>query len=452
MSRKTRPARPRQGGHAFNLARNLSRPADLPGPRKASQRDVEYRDEYHPGLSLRLGARGGAGPGVWSWRYKAGESWRRLSLGKYPSMTYADACAALAVAKQDKQTGVDPAAAKEERVAARAARQTFADHVETKAIPYFMTKKRARDPINLLRRLALPALGHMAIEDITTGDIEKLIEGELARARREGTKGTIANALRAVLSTTFGLAKRRSIVRDAEFAETLPHGTPKELAFEQPDDAAQFMAGVEAAMPRDFAQALKLILLTGARPLEIMSLRRSNYVADHLVPNVAGGVRQFTRTPALKWATTKNGRSHLIPLSRQADAIMRSLLASAGPEPDAILFPSTKKPTVAIRPTRLANVMQAARPALGLPENFSPHCLRKSAATLIEALGFGRHVADLVLNHVAKDVTGRHYSLFKHLPEVIEALQLLADMVAPDDETSIKTAEIVPLSPMTKVR
>jgi integrase len=447
MARRSRASTPRAGGHAYSLARDLSQPEALPGPRKAASKRVEYRDLKVRRLSLRLGVTGGAGTGQWTWRYRSEAdgktTWRRIVLGNYPSMRYAEAVNAISLSKEDKQTGTDPAAAKAARAAERAARLTFRELVDEKAVPYFETKKRPRDPINLLRRLAVPAIGHMAVEDITSADIERLIEGELNRLRKAGKKGTQANALRAVLSTTFGLAKRRSVVRDAEFGEPLPHGTPKELAFEQPDDAAQFMAGVEAAMPRNFALALKLILLTGSRPLEIMSLRRSNYVADHLVPNVAGGRRQFSRTPALKWSTTKNGRSHLIPLSRQANAIVTELLASAGGESDSLLFPSAKKPSVAIRPTRLANEMQAARPTLGLPENFSPHCLRKSAATLIEALGFGRHVADLTLNHVAKDVTGRHYSMFKHLPEVIEALQLLADMVAPDAETAVHVAEVV---------
>jgi integrase len=446
MARKSRPAKPRQGGHAQNRARNLSLPTDLPGPLKKDVQEIEYRDEEATGLSLRLGLRGGAGPGVWSWRYKSPDgAWRRLSLGKYPAMSYADARSALEQAKVDKQTGIDPHAAKAEREAARAARVTFAQHVEERAVPYFFTKKRSRDPIYLLRRLAIPALGHKALEDIASAEIEKLIENELERARRESKKGTIANALRAVLSTTFALAKRRYIVRNAEFGQSLPHGTPKELAFEQPDDAAQFMAGVDVAMPSEFARALKLILLTGARPIEIMTLRRSNYVADHLVPNVAGGKREFTRTPALKWSTTKNGRPHLIPLSRQANAVMKELLSNAAPDADALLFASTKKPGVSVSPTRLANEMQSARASLKLPDSFSPHCLRKSTATLIEALGFGRHIADMALNHVAKDVTGRHYSMFKYMPEIIEALQLLADMVAPDSATIIETAEVVPL-------
>lgn len=449
MARKSRATVPRAGGHAYNLARNLAQPDALPGPRKADSKSVEYRDEKVRGLSLRLGVNGGAASGLWTWRFRdetgGKTTWRRIVLGKYPSMRYPEACDALALAKTDKQMGTDPTVAMAARAATLATRLTFSQLVEEKAVPYFATKKRPRDPIRLLRRLAVPVLGHIAVEDITSADIERLIESELERLRKAGKKGTQANALRAVLSTTFGLAKRRSIVRDAEFAEPLPHGTPKELAFEQPDDAARFMADVESAMPRNFALALKLILLTGSRPLEIMSLRRSNYLSEHLAPNVAGGRRQFTRTPALKWATTKNGRSHLIPLSRQGNAIMLDLLAEASPEPDALLFPSAKKPTVSIRPTRLANEMQAARKTLGLPENFSPHCLRKSTATLIEALGFGRHVADLTLNHVAKDVTGRHYSMFKHLPEVIDALQLLADMVAPDASTSIHVAEVVPL-------
>jgi integrase len=59
-------------------------------------------------------------------------------------------------------------------------------------------------------------------------------------------------------------------------------------------------------------------------------------------------------------------------------------------------------------------------------EPFTPHDLRRTAATGMRRIGVPGEIVKLILNHARQDVTGRHYDLYQALPERRQALSLWA--------------------------
>ena len=79
------------------------------------------------GAALRIGAAADGGAKSWSMRYRFGRRLRRLTLGKFPALSLADARAAVRDARKKIAKGIDPA---EEKIAAREA-DTVGEFVKT---------------------------------------------------------------------------------------------------------------------------------------------------------------------------------------------------------------------------------------------------------------------------------------------------------------------------------
>jgi integrase len=73
--------------------------------------------------------------------------------------------------------------------------------------------------------------------------------------------------------------------------------------------------------------------------------------------------------------------------------------------------------------TALAHFRKNRLPAT---EPFTPHDLRRTAATGMRRIGVPGEIVKLILNHARQDVTGRHYDLYEALPERRQALTLWA--------------------------
>lgn len=146
---------------------------------------------------------------------------------------------------------------------------------------------------------------------------------------------------------------------------------------------------------------LFLILLTGMRPGEVLSLRPRD-------------INQEDRTVYLE--ETKNGKPHLIPLSNLA----LELLARNQQE-----ITEYQK----IFSTSLSGLGQVCRRAAKRAEitRCSPHDLRRTCATLCGRLGVPTEIISRILNHSVGGVTSRHYALYAYEREKREALELVAN-------------------------
>jgi integrase len=119
----------------------------------------------------------------------------------------------------------------------------------------------------------------------------------------------------------------------------------------------------------------------------------------------------------------KMGQPHIVPLSAQAAAILRSLRPLTGS--GKYLFPSARG---AQRPMS-ENAVLAALRRMGYATNeMTGHGFRAMARTVLdEVLGQRVDIIEHQLAHAVKDANGRAYNRTAHLPQRHAMMQLWAD-------------------------
>ncbi|MCZ6741134.1 MAG: tyrosine-type recombinase/integrase [Alphaproteobacteria bacterium] len=152
-------------------------------------------------------------------------------------------------------------------------------------------------------------------------------------------------------------------------------------------------------------QVLKLALVTGQRLNECAAMEKSE---------ISGNAWNI---PA---ARSKNKRPHVVPLSDLA----LEIISDAPSLSETYVFPSPSGMTGDVPIKDFSNARRKVRELSGVSD-FQPHDLRRSCATNITKLGFGRFVADCVLNHAQQGV-GRVYDRYEYLKEKTEALDAWA--------------------------
>ena len=127
------------------------------------------------------------------------------------------------------------------------------------------------------------------------------------------------------------------------------------------------------------------------------------------------------RIPATKM---KSGEDHIVPLSRQAAAILEEQFKITG-HSSIYVFPSARS---AHRPMSDNAILSAFR-NLGIPKDkMTGHGFRAMARTILdEVLGERIELIEHQLAHAVRDSLGRAYNRTKHLPQRKEMMQRWAD-------------------------
>jgi integrase len=157
--------------------------------------------------------------------------------------------------------------------------------------------------------------------------------------------------------------------------------------------------------------ALRMILLTGARPGEVAHMRPDQ---------VVDGWWQLPGDPneKLRWPGTKNKQSHALWLSTTAHEVVSAL------QPGEFVFAGGYGAPV----FGLAAEMAAICAKLKV-ERCTPHDLRRTAGSTITRLGFGREAMDRVLNHRRRDIASV-YDRHQYYQEDQRIMQALANHYA----------------------
>ena len=139
------------------------------------------------------------------------------------------------------------------------------------------------------------------------------------------------------------------------------------------------------------------------------------------------------------WAYTvsKTKTQHIVPLARQAVAILREIEPLTGHK--AHVFPANRGEG---RPMS-ENTVNAALRSLGYDgKTLTGHGFRAVARTLLdEVLNYPPHVIEQQLAHAVKDPLGRAYNRTAHLEQRREMMQAWADYL-----DKLKSgAEVIPL-------
>jgi integrase len=142
-------------------------------------------------------------------------------------------------------------------------------------------------------------------------------------------------------------------------------------------------------------------------------------------------------TAEWRYTITKTDTQHIVPLAKQAIAILRELHPLTGR--GRYVFPGGR---TAARPMS-ENAVLAAMRNMGIPkEEMSGHGFRAMARTILdEVLGFRPDYIEHQLAHAVRDPNGRAYNRTAHLPERRKMMQDWADYL-----DKLKAgAEIIPI-------
>jgi integrase len=124
-----------------------------------------------------------------------------------------------------------------------------------------------------------------------------------------------------------------------------------------------------------------------------------------------------------RYTVTKTDTPHVVPLAKQAVAILRELHAVTGH--GQYLFPSGRSPKRAMSD----NAILSALRRMGIAKDeMSGHGFRAMARTILdEVLGVRPDLIEHQLAHAVRDPNGRAYNRTAHLPERRKMMQQWAN-------------------------
>jgi integrase len=251
-----------------------------------------------------------AAPGLFVATHETGrQSWRvgyrvdgrpvGLKIGDARSIPLADARKLAARVAFQVAEGRDPG---RERRAERAA-DTFAALAERYVREWASKRNKSwRQADAIIKRSLLPRWGRLKARAITRADVRALLGRIEAPAA--------ANATLATASAVFSFAVRMEIV-DHNPCLGVERNPARSRERTLSDDEIRLLWD-------DLDVPFRLVLLSGARPGEIFSLRAED---------VVDGVWTQPGAPTGSWPGTKNARTHLVQLSEMAAALVDEHLA-----------------------------------------------------------------------------------------------------------------------------
>jgi integrase len=205
----------------------------------------------------------------------------------------------------------------------------------------------------------------------------------LERRKSQGLADGQGRSMFAALSGVFSwcLKERRIATNPCTGIKAPSPPTQRDRVLDKAEIAAFWRATDKVGEP--ISQLLKLLLLTGARRDEVRLMRRSEITTD------ADGLVTWN----IPGARAKNKLPHVVPLSAQALALLKSVKRVSGD----YVFTLNGKLAIGFGSHRKAALDAAMQPTTP----WVVHDLRRTAATGMAEIGIAPHIVEAVLNHVS---------------------------------------------------
>jgi integrase len=357
------------------------------------------------------------GAKYWRLAYRWLGKQRTLALGVYPSVGLAEARAARDDAKRSLAANVDPSVVKRERK--RAARVASGNTFEAVAREWHENWKCARTPYyagQILRRLeadVFPTIGRRPIAELEPSELLDM----LRKVEKRGVNET-ARRLKQLVGQIFRFAivtGRAKLDPSADLKEALrATGEPQRHRAMPLLELPTFLQKLETYNGEQQTKlALKLVTLTFLRTTELRA-GKWNELED-----LDGKSAQW-RVPA---GRMKMRLEHLVPLSRQAVAVLRQLRTLSGSSTN--IFPSPGK-----EGCMSSNTMLYALYRMGYHGRATTHGFRGVASTILnESNLFNRDWIERQLAHVERNEVRRAYNAAEWMPDRRRMMQWWADHI-----------------------
>lgn len=378
------------------------------------------------GLYLELSPAGGR---WWRLKYRHGGKEKRLSLGVYPEVSLAEARERRDAARKMLANGMDPS--EQRKADKREIARREADSFAAVASEWYDRQSRkwtARHADDVRRRLdanLIPELGHLPIGEIEAPAL-------LAAVRKVESRGAydLSHRMLGVAGQVFRYAVATGrCERDPSGAlrgALTPHKARNQAAI-KPEELPELLRAIERYPEigdRQTALALRLLCLTFVRTSELIGA-----TWDEL-GNLDDGAPTW-KVPA---ARMKMKSEHVVPLSRQAVAILRELRAIGGDSRFVLPGRNPDKPIS-------NNTLLFALYRLGYKGKMTGHGFRAVASSALNEAGFRPDVIERQLAHVERSKVRGAYNRAEYLPERRTMMQQWADMV----DAYAHGADVVPI-------
>jgi integrase len=383
----------------------------LPQIKNAELRAKPYKKADGFGLVLLVQPDGAK---LWRYRFRFAGKEQMLSFGQWPQVSLAEARDLRDKARLQLRAGVNPGAMRKQAKAQAivAAANTFCAVAEEwielnrgKWRKSHITRVQSQ-----LDRDILPTLGNRPIGNISAAEV-------LAIAKRVEGRDALDQAKRCLqrMTSIFALAVRtlrcnnnpaRELSGVIKSRKVQHHAA---LTFDQLPDYLERLEQVGAG--EGTKGAMELLLLTASRSGEVRGMRWVEVESNGTLWRIPG-------------ERTKTGLEHLVPLSRQAQAVLERMRPLTGG--GELVFPSPAKRNQPMH----ANALLAALRRMGYQTgDITAHGFRATFSTTMNEQGHNPDVIERALAHVPKDKIRAAYHRSQYLEERRVLLQTWADMI-----------------------
>lgn len=309
-----------------------------------------------------------------------------MPLGKFPELKLADARRKHRDALSKLENDIDPKAARDAARNVATVSDLIDDYINRWAKP---RKKSWQEDARNLEKDIRPLWGNKFVTEITRQDVLKMLERLYSRnANRQAS--IVFSLLRRMFN--FAIEQGYAGLQFSPCDRIRPRipDNRKDRVLTDEEIRTFWFDLAKTSISASAYNALRLILLTGQRPGEVLGMTWEEIDS------------QWWTIPANR---SKTGRAHRVYLSNQALEIL-------GGKSKGICLPSprTGEPIASaqlaqalrrgVRPTQ-----KGKKPRVQI-EPFTPHDLRRTCATGMAMLGFPQESIGKLLGHIDRSVTG----------------------------------------------
>lgn len=390
--------------------------------RNLKPKDSVYRVADEKGLCIEVHPNGGR---YWRLRYRHLGRQKMVSLGTYPDTKLAGARAKRDEARKLVAEGIDPSAKrKQDKLTAHLSREKAFEAV---AREWLGTRGELADTTRaklewMLGSHAFPWIGTRPVDEITAPELLAVLRrieaaGKLETAQR--LKQTCGQVFRYAIAT--GRAERdpAADLRGAlKTAKTRHHASITDPG--KVGELLRVIKGFEGS--HVVTCALKLAPLVFVRPGELRKAEWSEIDLDAALWRISAEKMKMRET-------------HLVPLSKQAIAILEDLQPLTGQ--GKYVFPSVRS----TRRPMSENTITAALRRLGYSgDEMTGHGFRSMASTLLHEQGWKSDIIERQLAHAERNKVKAAYNYAEHMPERRKMMQQWADYLG----SLAEGADVVP--------
>jgi len=390
--------------------------------------EKEYTRREKGGFGIRVHP---SGRKTFFYLYRVDGQRRFLNLGDYPTtklkearQDYEEARTKVKLLKHGRDEGSDPVEhrkskkdVREERRKAHTMTELVTEYIERHAKRF---KRSWQEDERILNREVVPAWGNRKAADINKRDVIHLLDGIVDRG-----SPAMANNSFQIIRKMFNYAVEKDILPYTPCAGIkLP--SPK-IARDRVLNAAEiktlWYSLDNAAISDEIKRALKLILVTAQRPGEVIGMHASEIDGNWWTIPVERSKnkkaqRVYLTAMALELIGSTDKKGFMFPCPHKtkkkaidphalAIAVHRNLEWPITDKEGKLLYDKDGKP--------------ATENKLGI-DQFTPHDLRRTAATFMAEMGEMDEVIDAILNHSKQGVI-RVYNQYRYDKEKQAALE-----------------------------